>query len=53
MGRNVAMALVALFVLSAAASVLSACNTISGVGEDVAAAGRALSGAADETRKKF
>ncbi|MBP6546991.1 MAG: entericidin A/B family lipoprotein [Phenylobacterium sp.] len=35
----------------AAAMLTAACNTISGAGRDVQAAGRAVSGAADDARR--
>jgi len=42
-----------LIVLTAATAALlvSACNTVSGVGRDVEAAGRAVTGAADDVKK--
>lgn len=42
-----------LIVLTAAAAALlvSACNTISGVGKDAAAAGRAVTGAAEDAKR--
>jgi len=40
-----------LVILAVVAAALSACNTISGVGKDVSAAGRAVSGAADDAKK--
>ncbi len=42
-----------LFVVMAAAVVVAGCNTISGVGKDVEAAGRAVDKAATETKKKM
>lgn len=36
--------------LIAAALAVSACNTISGVGQDVSAAGRGVTGAAEEAK---
>ncbi len=36
--------------LVAAALAVSACNTVSGVGRDVSAAGRAVSGAAEDIK---
>ena len=42
-----------LIVLAAAAAafMLSACNTISGIGRDAEAAGRAVTGAAEDARR--
>ena len=50
MRKNVAMALLSLFVLTGAASILSACNTTEGAGRDAAAAGNAVSNAAERNR---
>lgn len=41
-----------LIVLTAAAALLvSACNTVSGIGKDASAAGRAVTGAAEDAKK--
>jgi predicted small secreted protein len=48
MRKNLAIALVSLFVLAGAASVLSACNTTSGAGKDISATGKAITRSADE-----
>jgi predicted small secreted protein len=42
-----------IIVLAAAAAALlvSACNTVSGIGKDAQAAGRAVSGAADDAKR--
>lgn len=41
---------IAFLVIFAAATALSACNTVKGVGQDVGAAGRAVEGAAREAQ---
>jgi entericidin B len=51
MRKNVATVLLTLFLLAGAASVLSACNTVAGFGEDMSAAGHALTGAAAPTKQ--
>lgn len=43
-------ALVALFVLAGAAAALSACNTTAGFGEDMQAAGHAVTNSADRVK---
>jgi entericidin B len=43
---NLARAVLGLFVLASMAMTLSACNTTAGVGQDVSAAGRAVSNGA-------
>jgi entericidin B len=50
MRKGVASALLAIFVLAGAATVLSACNTTRGFGEDMSAAGQALSNSAEKTK---
>jgi entericidin B len=50
MRKNIAMAFLSLFMLSSAAVVLSACNTTEGAGQDMSAAGRALSNSADKNK---
>ena len=50
MRRNLAMALLTLFVLSGAATVLSACNTTAGAGRDVSSAGRAVSNTSERLK---
>ena len=40
-----------LLILLAAAPLLSACNTTAGAGQDVSAAGRAVTRSADEVKK--
>jgi predicted small secreted protein len=42
-----------LLVLLAAVAVMAGCNTISGAGKDVEAAGRAIDKAAQDTKKKL
>jgi predicted small secreted protein len=51
--RKAAMLLLSLFLLSGAASLLSACNTMEGVGEDTSAAGHALTNSASDVKKKL
>lgn len=46
MRRSFASSLIALALLVAAAASLSACNTARGFGEDMSAAGRAITGSA-------
>jgi predicted small secreted protein len=50
MCKGFASALLAIFVLAGAATVLGACNTTRGFGEDMSAAGRALSNSAEKTK---
>ena len=50
MRKNVAMFFLSLFVLSGAATVLSACNTTEGAGRDVSAAGRAVSNTSERLK---
>ncbi|HWG80281.1 MAG TPA: entericidin A/B family lipoprotein [Stellaceae bacterium] len=50
MRKGFASALVAIFVLAGAATVLGACNTTRGFGEDMTAAGHALSNSAEKTK---
>lgn len=50
---NVIAKLVAAALLLCAAGTLSACNTISGVGDDVGAVGSGISKTADQTQKKM
>jgi predicted small secreted protein len=49
--RRFAAALVSGLVLAGGAGVLSACNTISGAGQDISATGNAITGGADKTKK--
>lgn len=44
-------AMLSVFVLAFAVVVLSACNTTAGVGEDVSAAGRAVTKGADKVKQ--
>ncbi len=50
MRRGFASALLAMFVLAGAAMTLSACNTTRGFGEDMSAAGKALTNSAEKTK---
>jgi entericidin B len=47
----VTSAALALFVLAGALTTLSACNTTAGVGQDVSAAGRAVSNSAEKVKQ--
>ena len=51
--KRIASGCVAALVLAAAASALSACNTTAGFGEDVKAAGSAISNSAQQTKDKL
>jgi predicted small secreted protein len=42
-----------LFLLSGAATLLSACNTTAGVGQDISATGNAITGGADQSRPHY
>ncbi len=48
---NLASAALALFMLASALATLSACNTTAGVGQDVSAAGRAVSNSAEKVKQ--
>lgn len=50
MRKSLASALLAMFVVAGAAMTLSACNTTRGFGEDMSAAGNALSNSAEKTK---
>ena len=51
--RKIATAFLTLFLLSGAAAVLSACNTMEGLGRDTSAAGHAVTNGAAETKQKL
>jgi predicted small secreted protein len=51
--RKIAMTFLTLFILSGAASILSACNTMEGLGRDTSAAGRAVTGTASDTKSRL
>jgi predicted small secreted protein len=51
--KNVATALLTLFTLAGAASVLSACNTMEGLGRDTSAAGQALTNTSSNVQRKM
>ena len=51
--KRVATALLAAFVLTGAASVLSACNTFAGMGEDLRSAGGAITNSAEKTKNNL
>lgn len=50
MRRIIATALLNLALLSAAATMLAACNTTAGMGQDVTAAGHAVTNSADKVK---
>jgi entericidin B len=50
MRKSFASALLIIFVLAGAAATLGACNTTRGFGEDLSAAGHALSNSAEKTK---
>ena len=51
MRKTLASVALTLFVLTGAAAMLSACNTVEGVGQDTSAAGRAISGTSRDVRR--
>ncbi len=51
--RDIATGLLALLLLAGAAMALSACNTTAGAGQDVTAAGHAVTNAADKTKNSL
>jgi predicted small secreted protein len=53
MRKGFASALLAIFVLAGAATMLGACNTTRGFGQDLSAAGSALSNSAEKTKEKM
>jgi predicted small secreted protein len=50
MRKNIATAIVSLCALTAVAAGLSACNTARGMGQDVSAAGHAVTGTAERAQ---
>jgi entericidin B len=50
MNKRLIMVLLSLLVLSGAAPLLSACNTTAGAGEDMSAAGHAITGSAERNK---
>jgi predicted small secreted protein len=50
MRRGLSIVLVNLFLLSGATVLLSGCNTTAGVGQDVSAAGHAVTNTADKVK---
>jgi entericidin B len=50
MRRSLAIVLLNLVVLTGAAAMLSACNTTAGVGQDVSAAGHAVTNSAEKVK---
>lgn len=53
MRKGLASALLAILVLAGAAATLSACNTAAGFGEDMSAAGGALTNSAQKTKNSL
>ena len=51
MRKTIATACLSLFVLTGAAAMLSACNTVEGMGKDTASAGRAVSDTSRNVRR--
>lgn len=49
--RRSAAAIVTALLLAGAATMLSACNTLAGAGQDVSATGHAITGGADATKQ--
>ena len=49
--RSLAAVLLSALVLTGAASLLTACNTTAGLGEDVSATGRAVTNSADKVKQ--
>jgi entericidin B len=50
MRKSIAMAILGLVMLTGVASMLSACNTTAGAGEDLSAAGHAITNSADKNK---
>jgi entericidin B len=50
MRKTVAKAFLTVFLLTGAATALSACNTTAGAGKDMSAAGRAITNEADKNK---
>jgi entericidin B len=53
MFKTTAKVLLALATLGLGSSLLSACNTVEGVGQDVQAGGRALENSSDNVRRRM
>jgi predicted small secreted protein len=51
--KTAAAAFLTLFTLAAAAGALSACNTMAGMGQDLNAAGSAITGSAEKTKERL
>jgi entericidin B len=49
--RRSAVALVTALVLAGAVTMLSACNTVAGAGQDISATGHAVTGGAEKTKQ--
>jgi predicted small secreted protein len=52
MRRGLAMVLLRLLVVSGATALLSACNTIAGVSQDISATGNALTRGAEQSKPR-
>jgi predicted small secreted protein len=52
MRKTIAMIFLNLVLLSGATALLSACNTVAGAGEDVSAAGHAVTSGADQSKPR-
>ena len=52
MRKSLIMVLLSLLVLSGATSLLSACNTTAGVGQDISATGSAITKGAEESKPR-
>jgi predicted small secreted protein len=50
MRKILAVFLLDLFLLSGAAALLTACNTAAGVGQDISATGKAITGGAEQSK---
>jgi predicted small secreted protein len=53
MRKSLATAFLSLFILSGAAALLSACNTMEGLGRDTSAAGHAVTNSASDVKQKM
>jgi predicted small secreted protein len=53
MRKSLATMFLSRFILSGAAALLSACNTMEGVGRDTSAAGRAVTDSASDVKQKM
>jgi predicted small secreted protein len=53
MRKTLAILILNLLLLSGAATLLSACNTTAGVGEDISASGNAITSGADQSTPHY